>query len=68
MNGGSAAALINVLRLPLYLRDLLFFGHVEVGSPLSGVQNGGLLAVLEYGVILLLGITVLLRRYRWVER
>jgi ABC-2 type transport system permease protein len=68
INGGSPAALINVLRLPLYLRDLLFFGHVEVGSPLSGVQHGGALAVLEYAVILLVGIAVLLRRYRWVER
>ena len=28
-NGGSAAALINVLALPLYLRDLVFLGHVD---------------------------------------
>ena len=27
-NGGSAAALINVLALPLYLRDLVFLGHI----------------------------------------
>jgi hypothetical protein len=68
VNGGSPAALINVLRLPLYLRDLLFFRHIERGSPLSGVQHGGALVVLEYVVILLLGLAVLLRRYRWVER
>ena len=31
-NGGSrGAALINVLRLPLYLRDLVFLGHVDSG-------------------------------------
>jgi hypothetical protein len=32
------------------------------------VTNGGLLAVVIYFAILLLGIGVLLRRYRWVER
>jgi ABC-2 type transport system permease protein len=66
--GGSAAALINVLALPLYLRDLIFLGHVERGSPLSGVDNGGLLAITTYVVVLLTGVVVLWRRYRWVER
>ena len=40
-NGGSPAALINVLALPLYLRDLVFLGHIDPGSPLDGVSNGG---------------------------
>ena len=44
-NGGSAAALINVLALPLYLRDLVFLGHIDRESPLNGVANGGLLAI-----------------------
>jgi ABC-2 type transport system permease protein len=66
--GGSAAALINVLALPLYLRDLIFLGHIEVGSPLSGVDNGGLLAIATYVVVLLTGMAVLWWRYRWVER
>ncbi|MEP7113615.1 MAG: hypothetical protein ABI862_10145 [Ilumatobacteraceae bacterium] len=65
---GSATALINVLALPLFLRDLVFLGHIDPLSPLSGVSNGGLLAVATYLVILLLGIGVLLYRYRWVER
>ena len=64
----SAAALINVLRLPLYLRDLVFLGHVGHFSPLSGVSNGGLYAVLIYLAVLIVGVVVLLRRYRWVER
>ena len=67
-NGGSPAALINVLRLPLYLRDLIFITHLEPGSPLSGVSNGGLLAIVVYTAVLATGGLVLLRRYRWVER
>ncbi len=66
--GGSAAALINVLAMPLYLRDLVFFGHIGPRSPLSGVNNGGLFAIIAYSAVLLTGIAVLLRRYRWVER
>jgi ABC-2 type transport system permease protein len=65
---GSIAALINVWVLPLYLRDLVFLGQVDRESPLTTVTNGGLLAVVIYFAILLLGIGVLLRRYRWVER
>jgi ABC-2 type transport system permease protein len=65
---GSTAALINVLALPLYLRDLVFLGHVDRDSPLAGVHNGGLLAVVTYLGVLLVGVGVLLRRYRWVER
>jgi ABC-2 type transport system permease protein len=65
---GSAAALLNVLAMPLYLRDLVFLGHIEPGSPLSGVQGGGALAIAVYVPILLTGLGVLLYRYRWVER
>ena len=65
---GSAAALINILALPLFLRDLVFLGHVDRDSPLTGVNHGELLAVVTYLGVLLLGIGVLLRRYRWVER
>jgi ABC-2 type transport system permease protein len=65
---GSPAALLNLFALPLYLRDLVFFGESERGSPLSGVDNGGLLAIVVYTAVVLAGIAVLLRRYRWVER
>ncbi len=66
--GGSVAALLNVLALPLYLRDVIFLGHVGAQSPLSGVTNGGLGAMLVYAGVLVVGVLVLLRRYRWVER
>ena len=65
---GSPAALINVLALPLFIRDLVFDGHFEQGSPLLGAAHGGLYAVAVYVAVLLLGVGVLLRRYRWVER
>jgi len=68
VNGGSAAGLINVLALPLQLRDLVFLGHIAPGSSLTGVSNGGLLAIVTYTVVLLLAGALLLRRYRWVER
>ena len=54
--------------LPLYLRDLVFLGHVDPRSPLGGVSNGGLFAIVVYVAVLLVGAAVLLRRYRWVER
>ena len=68
LKGGSAAALINVLRLPLYLRDLIFLGHIDPDSPLNGVGGGGALATATYLAVLVAGIGVLWRRYRWVER
>jgi ABC-2 type transport system permease protein len=66
--GGSIAAVINVLALPLYLRDLVFLGHVDPSSPLTGVDNGGLFAIATYVAVLASGVGVLLYRYRWVER
>jgi ABC-2 type transport system permease protein len=66
--GGSGAALVNILALPLYLRDLVFLGHVDPDSPLTGVANGGVFAVLLYAAVIVVGFAVLLRRYRWVER
>jgi hypothetical protein len=67
-NGGSAGALVNVLALPLHLRDLVFLGHIDPESPLNGVAGGGALAIVTYVAVLVVGLAVLLRRYRWVER
>jgi len=67
-NDGSPAALINVLALPLQIRDLIFLGHIDPESSLSAVSNGGLYATGVYVAVLLLAAAVLLRRYRWVER
>jgi len=67
-DNGSAAALLNILAMPLYLRDLIFLGHVSRESPLAGVTNGGALAIATYVAALAVGVLTLLRRYRWVER
>jgi ABC-2 type transport system permease protein len=65
---GSPAALINVLALPLYLRDVVFLGHLDPISPLAGVAGGGLLAAVVYVAMSVAAAAVLLYRYRWVER
>ena len=62
------AAVINVLALPLYLRDVIFLGNVDSDSPLGGVEHGGWVALAVYVVVLVAFAAVLLRRYRWVER
>ena len=67
IDGGSAAALVNVLALPLYVRDIVFLGHIDQSSPLGGVANGGLYAAVELAVVVIVGLTVLWRRYRWTE-
>jgi hypothetical protein len=64
----GAGALFNILAMPLYLRDIIFLGHVSFDSPLSGVAHGGLFALVVYLGVVTAGIAVLLRRYRWVER
>ena len=37
-DGTGAVAVLNLLALPLYLRDLIFLGHVDPDSPLAGVD------------------------------
>ena len=65
---GSAAGLINLAGLPLYLRDLVFLGHVDPEGALGGVANGGLLAVLAYAAVLAVALVVLFSRYQWEDR
>jgi len=67
-NDGSPAALINILALPLALRDVIFLGHAAIDSDLAGVSNGGLLALVVYLAVLVTAGAVLWWRYRWVER
>ena len=64
----SPAALIDLLTLPLIVRDVVFLGHVEPDHPLSGVDGGGGLATLELSVLVILALGLLLRRYHEVER
>ncbi len=61
---GHPAALINVLALPLYVRDLVFLGHLGRDSDLSGVAGGGALAVACYLAVVAGCVAVLLVRYR----
>jgi len=65
---GEYAALINIIALPLYLRDVIFLGHVDRFGDLGGVEHGGWLALALYAAIVGSGLGVLLWRYRWVER
>jgi len=60
----SPIGVLNLLALPLYLRDLIFLGEVEEGSPLSGVNGGGMLAIGVYVLVLVLAFVILFRRYR----
>ena len=57
-------AVLNLLALPLYLRDLIFLGHLDPDSPLSGVSSGGLLAIAVYLLVLTAAFTILFVRYR----
>jgi ABC-2 type transport system permease protein len=68
LEGGSPAALVNVLAVPLHLRDVVFLGHTDPASPLGGVAHGGWLALGVYSAALVAGSVVLWWRYRWVER
>lgn len=65
--GGHTASLINVLALPLKVRDLVFLGHISEESPLSGVSGGGAMAVACYVAVVAGCIGVVLYRYRSVE-
>jgi ABC-2 type transport system permease protein len=62
------SAVLNVLALPLHLRDLVFLGHVDPEGPLGGVENGGPVAVAVYLGVVSLSLSVLLRRYQWTDR
>lgn len=64
----SAAALLDLLTLPLVLRDLVFLGHVDPLHPLSGLANGGLYAILVFMVVVGTAFVVLFVRYDEVER
>jgi ABC-2 type transport system permease protein len=60
-------AVLNLLSLPLAVRDLVFLGHLGRDSDLSGVAGGGLLAVAMYLVVVGAALGVLLHRYREVD-
>jgi hypothetical protein len=60
--------LLNLLAIPTEVRDLIFLGHLDPESTLSGVSGGGLGAVLVCLGMVLVGLVILLIRYDEVER
>ncbi|HET8619515.1 MAG TPA: hypothetical protein VFM27_11175 [Acidimicrobiales bacterium] len=66
-DGGTALSLVNVMFLPLDVRDLVFLGHLSDDSGFSGVAGGGALAVMGYVVVLVSALAVLVWRYREVD-
>jgi ABC-2 type transport system permease protein len=61
---GTPLGVVNVLALPLDVRDLIFLGHLSDDSGLSGVGGGGVLAVTAYLIVLVGALAVLFHRYR----
>jgi ABC-2 type transport system permease protein len=63
-DGQGAFAILNLLALPLYLRDLIFLGHIDPDSPLGGVAGGAIMAIAVYTLVLVASFTILFLRYR----
>ena len=63
----SVWAVVNLLALPLHLRDVVFEGGPAADSPLAGVANGTAIGLGVYLAVLAASWAVLWRRYRWVE-
>jgi ABC-2 type transport system permease protein len=58
---------VNLLALPIYVRDLVFLGHLDADFRLSQLDGGGLLALAAYLLVLGVSVATLLWRYRWTE-
>ena len=66
--GTSAATeVINVLALPLYMRDLVFLGRIGDNFRLAELAGGEALAVVAYVLVVGVSLATLLWRYRWSE-
>jgi ABC-2 type transport system permease protein len=68
LDDGDPAALLNILALPLQVRDLVFLGHIHEDSALSGLSGGGAMALACYTAVVLTCVAVVLSRYRSVEQ
>lgn len=64
---GSPWAALNLLALPLYVRDVVFLGSVDPDSGLGGVAGGGFLAAIVYGFVVSAALLTLWQRYDWLE-
>jgi ABC-2 type transport system permease protein len=65
---GSLSALISLLAIPLQIRDVIFLGHIDPESPLSGAAGGGVGAVIVFAVCVVVSVVTLFIRYDEVER
>ena len=66
-DGSSMWAVLNLLALPLGIRDLIFLGEAADDSPLSGVSGSGVVLIAVELVVLAVCLVYLLRRYRQVR-
>ncbi len=64
----TAAPLLDLLSLPLVLRDLVFLGHISVQHPMSGLAHGGLYAIGVFTAAVAASWVVLRARYDEVDR
>ena len=64
----TAAQLLNLAALPLVLRDLVFLGEVPQAEPMSGIDHGGLYAIVVYTLVVGGAFATLFIRYDEVER
>ncbi|HEX8580982.1 MAG TPA: hypothetical protein VF640_01565 [Acidimicrobiales bacterium] len=63
----GAGAFVNLLAMPLAVRDVIFLGEMAFDSPLSGVPGAGAFATVETVAVLAVAVGTLLWRYRWTE-
>lgn len=64
--GHSLWGVLNLVALPLHVRDLVFLGHVDPGQALGGVAGSGVAAMGVYLVVVTGSLGYLLIRYREV--
>lgn len=64
----TAAPLLDLLSLPLVVRDLVFLGQIDADHAMSGLANGGIYVVLVFAGVLLVAFVILFKRYDEVER
>jgi ABC-2 type transport system permease protein len=62
-----ATDVVNLLALPIYVRDLVFLGHLDNRLRLASLEGGGALALLAYAVVVAVALTTLFWRYRWAD-
>jgi ABC-2 type transport system permease protein len=62
-----ATEVVNLLALPLHVRDLVFLGHLQPYTRLAMFGGGDVLVVGVYLLVVGVSLAVLLWRYRWAE-